>query len=439
MKTNSRKEALARTVRLLTRKGTKVTFRGVTPYVASDRFTGKVSHLNLPELPDEPSVQLIDALQGYVDHECGHIFYTPFERIPTQSSKAKLANIFEDIRLEKLLPRDLPGTKDNLERMYLNWLPLMIQPGVDDALQSGDDQRIFGCLLVPTMRAIGGQKAFHDWMDANNYWPHMAVLLARLPGFGAEIQAMETYDDVLAAVDKLDLAMTPPPPPPRPEPEPAPPPPPPPSDEPGEDESDEAEPQPSDDSEPDDGEGHGDGEGTDDEEGDEDDKDCSGENSDAGDDESDGDQDGDDTSGGDEPDDDDDDGEPGGGEADQDADDNGDDADGGDDEGSDGDDPTDDDDGDDGSEPSSGAGSDRSDDQEDDADDDRAPGEDGDRNIPLNRALAMLDPTLRRALYLQKKRDKSVDEIAHEMNVNVDEAGQMLRDARRELAQIMKG
>jgi DNA-directed RNA polymerase specialized sigma24 family protein len=434
MQTSIRKEALKRTVSMLTRRGVKVTFRGVTPYVAADKRTGKVSHLNLPEIPDEPSQMLIDALQGYVDHECGHIFYTPFKRIPNDNSRAKLANIFEDIRLEKMLPRDLPGTKDNLERMYVNWIPLLIQPGVDKAIEAKDPSHIAAVLLVPTMRALGGQKVFIDLMDRNAYWPHMKPLLDRLPGFGTQIQAMETYDDVLACVLALDKALTPPPPPPPPPAPPAPPPPPP--------SDDNQDDEPEQDDEPQKGDGDGQGEREDDAENDTQPNDDDEPGTEPG---ADGEDEGDDSEGGDddegdasdeggEPDD----GEPAG---DDQSDDDGagtesDDAD----DTDDGQDGADEGDGDDGPQDNCGGGSSGSGNDQGDRDDDEPAGsdEDGDRNVTMTDALAMLDPTLRRALFMQKKLKKSVDEIAGELNVGVSEVEQMLRDARRELARILR-
>jgi len=443
VKAQSRKDALARTVRLLTNEGTAVTFRGATPFVAADPHTGKVVRLNLPEIPDEAPALLVDALQGYLDHEVGHIFYTPFDKIPDRrvdAERGAFANIFEDIRLEKLLPRDLPGTKDNLERMYVNWLPLIVQPMLDDVAKSGDPKRMISALLMPTMRALGGQKVFQQLMDEKGYWSIVEPLMQRLPGFGAQVAAMETYDDVLACVEKLKEALTPPPPPP------APPAPPEPEPEP---EADEDSQDPGEGSDEDDSEGTHDDEPSETEPSEDEDA----EGSEPGDDVSDDDTDeGEDGSPTNEDDDD------AGDDSDAAGDDNADATEEGDGSGDDpaddaGDDEPGDSDGDEGEpeasdqpgdKPVPDADSDRDegdrpdDADEPDAEDDAAPGEGGKRNRTMTEALGLLDPTLRRALFLHKKRKKSVTEIASELNVSADRVEEMLREARRGLAKLMK-
>lgn len=416
MQAQSRKEALARTVRLLTRNQIAVSFRGNTPYVAANPRTGKAERLNLPEIPDEASPLLVDALQGYLDHEVGHVFYTPFSRHQKDPMDAALANLLEDIRLEKLLPRDLPGTRDNLERMYVNWIPLLVLPGIKAAVEAGDPERIISVILMPTMRALAGQATFQQLMDSENLWPRIKVLTDRLPGFDVELQAMETYDDVLAAVAKLKKAMDRPkqpmiPPPPASCPDPK-------------DES-ETSPSPSSDGDDDDAGAEGgaqseendDGEGTSDSAGDD------------GDNDEDGDPDGDGSEG--------------------DAGDDGDASSGDDDDGADtgeadgedaGDDPAERGDGDDQSDDSSSDGRGDRDERagEGDEDGDGDAGEDGKRNVTMTEALRRLDPTLRRALFLHKKKNRSIEAIAQEMQTSNDDVKQMLREARRGLAEIMR-
>ncbi len=116
LKAHSLRETLAKTVRLLIKDGIDVRFRGHQPYVASKG--DKAVMLVLPELNDNASPELLSAIQGYLDHEVGHILYTPFEQqtkfAGTCYKRKTMLNIIEDIRLEKLLPRDLPGTKVDL-------------------------------------------------------------------------------------------------------------------------------------------------------------------------------------------------------------------------------------------------------------------------------------------------------------------------------------
>lgn len=390
LKAVSHREALSKTVRLLTRDGIDVQFRGHQPMVQTKG--NKAFRLILPELNDTASPELLDAIQGFLDHEVGHIFFTPFARATkagTVDKKAPaLINIVEDIRLEKLLPRELPGTKENLERMYDRFIPMMIHPATSAMVATGNPSKAFAGVMVPAMRALAGQKAFQEYMDANGYWPHFMPLLSKMPDLARRLRAMEKFDDVEDIVNDIIEALAPPPAPePEPEnekPEPKAPPQKPqdddqdddggddaqgdddapdgPENDPDGDDSDE-EGEPGDDSDEEGGEGHGDGSGTDDEEGTDDDTDCSG------------------------------------GEED----------DGTDDEGGD-----------------------------DNASQEK-PAPNGKDKLSITDALKQLEPTQRKALFMYKQSKKTVSEIATELQSNEDVVLDLLRNARRRLGELMKG
>ena len=384
IKANSLRDSLAKTVRLLTSSGIDVQFRGHQPMVLSKG--NKAVRLVLPEINDDASKPLLEAIQGYLDHEVGHIFYTPFARAArigaTHPKAGALANIIEDIRLEKLLPRDLPGTRENLERMYEKFIPTMIDPAVQENIATGDPGKCFTAVLVPGMRALSGQKAFQAYMDVNNYWQHLRPLIVKMPLLAARLRSLETFDDVESLVEDMIAAMAPPPPPPRQEaqesqhPE----------DERDDEKDDDAPANPQfdeddneegDDDEEGGGEGHGDGSGTDDEEGDDDDRSCSG----------DGDEGGDDS----------------------------------------GDDSGDTDD--------VGIGTIKPDSTDEAS---KQPGS-GTSNVSLTDALKQLDPKQRRALFMYKNRNATVDAIATDLDVDANTAVDLLRNGRRRLREIMKG
>jgi len=409
LKATSLRDSLAKTVRLLTRQGIDVQFRGHQPYVASK---GNKAHLLvLPELNDSASPELIEAIHGFLDHECGHIFYTPFARAEKAGrksrNKAGLLNLIEDIRLEKLLPRDLPGTKENLERMYVKALPTFFGPPALKAKTATNPSEAFNCVFIVGLRALSGQKAFQKFMDDENLWPFLKPLLVKMPNISRMLRDLETYDDVEECVDAIIEALKPPAPAPKEKDEPqAPPPPPPPPQTPGQqdDDDDGADQDPGDDAgdddaddgdsdsdaDSDDGEGHGDGEGTDD--GNPDDED-EGDSS--------GDGEGDDTG-------------VGAGEEE------------------DGDDKAEgDDDGDDGDQDK---GSDT-----DIGGNEKLDGKGGKNNKTLTDALKMLEANQRRAIFLYKKRKQTVAEIAQDLSVTEDEAVDLLRVARRRLKEILNG
>lgn len=427
LKAVSHRDSLAKTVRLLTRDGIDVQFRGHQPHVATKG--NKAIRLVLPELNDSASPELIEAIHGYLDHEVGHIFYTPFARATkagTVDPKAPaLINIVEDIRLEKLLPRGndkvqaMPGTKENLERMYEKFIPTMVHPSTEKMVATGNPSKMFAGVMVPALRALAGQKAFQEYMDANRYWPHFMPLLAKMPDLSRRLKAMETFDDVEAIVLDILEALKPPAPEKKDEPEDDATPPETPqdsdcsgdgdndsqdddeasdgadtgADDDSDDDIDDDDDAGDDDDDADDdgdddedgGEGHGEGDGTDDGEGDEDDTDCSG----------DGDEEGDD------------DGPSSHNQADE---------------------PNFDD-----AKPKGG------DEDKGETDEKAPPGADGKSNRSFTDAMKELDPAQRRALFMYKNRKQSVAQIASDMNKTEDEVLDLLRNGRRRLSELMKG
>jgi hypothetical protein len=419
MKATSFRDSVAKTVRMLTRDQVQVCFRGFKPHVVAVK--GKVVRMVLPEINDNAPEALIEAMQGYLDHECGHIFFTPFLRTEEELNglgrgarklKGQFLNIVEDIRLEKLLPRELPGTKDNLERMYEAVMDDYFGVHIQKAIAAGaSPAKMMGVCIVVGFRALAGQKAFMNYMDTHNLWPHMTPLTSRMPTLAKDLQSMETYDDVIAIVDMVLKAMSPQQ---RAAAEKA-----------AEEAPDDPEIQgsggdqePEDDQEQEEnqqseGKGKQEKDDTDaEEEGDEPDS------GDAGDDEgnsSEGD-DADDGDGGEEESDD-----KGGGEGH------------GDGEGTD-----------DGSEEEGGdsssdeqGGDDTGGGDEGDQDEPTSGGDEGNDNPTITDALKKLDPTQRKVIYLHKKKRQSIEQIAQKTGLDENAVKATLRDARRNLAKYM--
>lgn len=392
LKAHSLRDSLAKTVRLLTKQGVEVQFRGVQPHVQAKG--DKVIRLVLPEINDSAPKEVIEAIQGFLDHEVGHIFYTPFGKyekfVGRNPILMALSNIIEDIRLEKLMPRDLPGTKENLERMYDGVMDTFFGPSAIGANEPGvAPNEAFSRVMVCALRALAGQKAFQKFMDANNLWPHFQPLLKRMPDLSKRLREMETFTDVTALVEDILASLDP-------ELQPKAPPPPPPSP----DDKEDAPPQPkekkgkdesdtSDDDDSSEGGEPSDDTSSDEESGDDSDDDAASSSGPEG----------------DEP-------EPGGQDDDDDAD-----GDGGD---------TDD-----------GGGNIPADNDIEGSP--KSSAEDGKQNRTLRDALALLEPTQRRALFLLKKKKQTVEQIATDLNKTEDETIELLSKARRRLRDLLNG
>lgn len=421
------KDSLRKTVIMLAGEGVNVQFRGFQPRV--EVRGGKVIRMVLPEVGDEPSEILVQAMHGFLDHELGHMLVTPFTRAVNFANGNRhvgvLANIVEDIRLEKLVPRQLPGMKHNLERMYQFFIPQMIAPSCAEAVATGNPSRQFFGVIVPALRGLAGQKDFQKFMDDMDYWKHFAPLLKRMPKLSRRLRDMETFADVEGIVTDIlaELEQMMP-----------------------KDDLQNAQQAPTD---------------MDQDEEDDDPQSSMQQSPPQGEpDSEDGDENGDDQTG------DADDGEPGDDEGDsgQPGDEDGDEGDG--EPGTDGEPSEDGDEGEPSDKDDKGTGhgkGDGYDDGEGDEDDDECSGdegEDGDHrggdgdskddgdsksgdggknNVSITDALKQLEPTQRRAMFMYKRRKLSVSEIANQTQSTEEQVKDLLVAARRRLKEIMNG
>ena len=87
----------------------------------SAAFTsGKVVHL--PALPLDADETLVGVARGYLDHELAHCIYTSFDVVA--QTKGELVrwftNLFEDIRVERLMADRYVGCGENFQALSLH-------------------------------------------------------------------------------------------------------------------------------------------------------------------------------------------------------------------------------------------------------------------------------------------------------------------------------
>lgn len=80
----------------------------------------------LPTLPDDAPDDLLEAIQGYLDHETAHILFTDFKaatshRPELTDEEMHCVNIVEDVRVEAAISQLFPGSPYNLRRAH-EWL-----------------------------------------------------------------------------------------------------------------------------------------------------------------------------------------------------------------------------------------------------------------------------------------------------------------------------
>ncbi|MEA1048397.1 VWA domain-containing protein [Lamprobacter modestohalophilus] len=96
---------------------------GVQVKVGGDTACTNGRIIQIPTLVDEPIAKTL--AWGYLAHESGHIKHTDFSVWPTASQHSALirtvTNILEDVRIEKAMLRDYPGTRQTLDAV-LEWM-----------------------------------------------------------------------------------------------------------------------------------------------------------------------------------------------------------------------------------------------------------------------------------------------------------------------------
>ncbi|MDW2323219.1 VWA domain-containing protein [Vibrio sp. 1159] len=128
-----RKQALIRKFTLLQ---TMNTGRSVGVQIQGTKActSGKMTTLPLGNMEDP---EYLDMLEGMIDHENGHCKHTDFTEWYSINNKMvrRLTNIFEDVRIEKLVGHEYPGAKTNL----LKLVQVAIKRGLFSAPSPQDD------------------------------------------------------------------------------------------------------------------------------------------------------------------------------------------------------------------------------------------------------------------------------------------------------------
>lgn len=159
------RDAIVKITQIMAGTGIQVTQRGISAYVQSDA-TGKPILVNLPYLPDNATEELCEAIQGFLDHEVAHIFYSDFSLLgEAEKTGAKsVMNAIEDTRIERLMAKRFAGSAGNLATTGKFFLDEYIQPQMEEAAAAGDANKVLGLLMVPLLRAMSGQQVFKEFM-----------------------------------------------------------------------------------------------------------------------------------------------------------------------------------------------------------------------------------------------------------------------------------
>jgi len=208
------REVITKLTKLLAGKNLEVTQQGTSAYVKADPVTLKPFLINIPHLPDNASEELINATQGFIDHEISHVLHTDWSVVAEARKMgpliASLHNIIEDTFIEREVCKIFPGSKYNLERLYNFFLSNVTEPALKSA--AGDDKHQFSIYMPPICRALSGQRRFQDFMKDHMEHPSVKSFYEKLPKKVMDaVPAVSTSREALnVAIDIYNVIMAPP-------------------------------------------------------------------------------------------------------------------------------------------------------------------------------------------------------------------------------------
>jgi len=212
------REAVKSVTRILSGRDIEVTQRGSQAYV-EHHGNGEVRRVNIPYIPDNASDDLLNAIQGFLDHEVGHLLFSDFDLLMKSSQEGfgQEHNILEDPFVERCMQKRFRGSEYNLDNVRDFFLRKFISPKLAEAIQNNDKEAIEGILFVPAVRAWSGQRDVQRFME--DKWEHLERFV-KIVGddiierIGHIASTQDSYEIAKEMHRRLkDSAATPPPPP----------------------------------------------------------------------------------------------------------------------------------------------------------------------------------------------------------------------------------
>lgn len=191
------RQAIATVTQTLSGADVQVTQSGIEAWVRNDA-SGKPVQVNLPYLPDNADDALIDAIQGFLDHEVAHILFTDFKQSMKIKDKGlhQLFNILEDARIEKAMANKYRGSGTNLGNTADFFLENMIEPEIKKAVKAGaSEEEMVGLLATPLLRGMSGQHRFQAYMDDKMH--HVQNFYDKIKDLQPQIEALSSTKEVI--------------------------------------------------------------------------------------------------------------------------------------------------------------------------------------------------------------------------------------------------
>ncbi|MGF1781152.1 cobaltochelatase CobT-related protein [Vibrio fluvialis] len=217
------RESIATITQILAERDIPVHQEGLKAYVQFNEVTGEPVKVGLPYLPDDASEDLILSVQGFLDHEVGHLLFTDRKALLEIAHDAQLLemqNIFEDPYVERKMRDRFPGSRENFNRLYDFFIGKVVDRNYEKLIKREETNPMayFGVLFPCIARAWADFDVFVRYME--DKWDLVEpivkkidpALIARVPftkttreniEIGREmlLQIMQVDDDTFASDD----------------------------------------------------------------------------------------------------------------------------------------------------------------------------------------------------------------------------------------------
>lgn len=175
-----------------------VTQSGLDAFVELGK-DGNPKRINLPQIPDDASDELADAIQGYLDAKVANVLFSDNKLLmsldETKGSKiSHLANLLENVRVEKNMVDKYVGSK-----IFLGNLLSFNTDKTLSAVQSKESD--ISALMPIVIHALGGNEIAQGYIDSCG--GELRFIYEGMRKYQSEINAMGSTQDAVDLAEKI--------------------------------------------------------------------------------------------------------------------------------------------------------------------------------------------------------------------------------------------
>lgn len=208
------RDSIAGVVTMLSGKDIKVIQAGNKAAVTYNKGTGEPEVVYLPIISEKTSDQMLDAIQGFLDHEVAHILFSDQSVIDVASKEniGALQNIIEDTFIERKMSERFKGSRSNIEKMRHMFTNMYIDSKLEELNKNPNstEKDYWGQLVACACRAWAGQQYFIDYMkDKWQYIESIADKLSKTVEGMSTLNSSQECLDMTRAMKKVLMDDTP--------------------------------------------------------------------------------------------------------------------------------------------------------------------------------------------------------------------------------------